>query len=93
MNRRRFLTGSAGLLLSPAIVRVSSLMPVSVRGGFGLTAADLVLPPHLVYGRSMLAETILDMDVLNRLMADLIGFPQRGVLPVSVRSLLTQREP
>lgn len=30
MNRRGFLTGVAGLLAAPAIVRVSSLMPVSV---------------------------------------------------------------
>lgn len=31
MNRRGFLTGVAGLLAAPAIVRVSSLMPVSVQ--------------------------------------------------------------
>lgn len=30
MNRRRFLTGVAGLLAAPAIVRAGSLMPVSV---------------------------------------------------------------
>lgn len=30
MNRRGFLTGVAGLLAAPAIVRASSLMPVSV---------------------------------------------------------------
>lgn len=31
MNRRGFLTGVAGLLAAPAIVRVSSLMPISVQ--------------------------------------------------------------
>lgn len=31
MNRRGFLTGVAGFLAAPAIVRVSSLMPVSAQ--------------------------------------------------------------
>jgi hypothetical protein len=30
MNRRRFLTAMAGLIAAPAIVRVGSIMPVSV---------------------------------------------------------------
>jgi hypothetical protein len=31
MNRRGFLTGALGFLAAPAIVRASSLMPVSVQ--------------------------------------------------------------
>lgn len=30
MNRRGFLTGALGLLAAPAIVRASSIMPISV---------------------------------------------------------------
>lgn len=47
MNRRRFLTGSAGLLLAPAIVRASSLLPAAPLAPPLVMAADLGAAPSI----------------------------------------------
>lgn len=47
MNRRGFLTGMAGLLAAPAIVRVSSIMPVSAWPVANARCSQLIREPFV----------------------------------------------
>ena len=78
MNRRGFILGSSAILTAPAIVRASSLMPVSVPVRRGFRPAFAVLPSIGGdgvalggYGRSPLASVLEPMrrytEMLERL--------------------------
>lgn len=48
MNRRKFLIGLSGLVAAPAVVRVSSLMPINAWAG-----VDIITMPDCISGLSV----------------------------------------
>lgn len=62
LSRRSFFAATAGLIAAPAIVRVASIMPVSV--------PRLIVQP---YGRSPAMDALGDMQAYNRLLRASLG--------------------
>lgn len=70
-SRRRFLFGAGALLAAPAIVRVASLMPVSVQEG------TYVARRWLPYGATLTGPGALHL-VVSQAMFDLLGEEQQS---------------
>ncbi|MCP5087914.1 MAG: hypothetical protein GY952_14065 [Rhodobacteraceae bacterium] len=50
MNRRKFLSGAAGVLAAPAIVQITNIMPVVFRPLYSADWVDIVLTGRTING-------------------------------------------
>lgn len=76
MNRRSFLRGAASLLVAPAIVKVTNIMPVKVMVDIGAEAERLLAvvireemlraqTELLIYGQTMIGAKVISLPVSN----------------------------
>lgn len=68
LPRRKFLTGLASLIAAPAIVRVSSLMPVKASKILSITnyLGTPIVSVDVLYGKLNIGDIVMFMDSPNQ---------------------------